>query len=203
MIWFMISFPSELLIAHEACAIEWGSFIFSHSPPYRKNRPASFNWGKTPTAKFSIISRWEFTSTWILLVIWHNPDSHTEWHFVSVGNVWIGTRAQQNPRQDEIKDKHPHLRTVFMGLFTGSCGHASFWRMETQFNGQGRLTAPSNPAFICTNASRQRLWEETAVTLREHLLGSHSLSLKHLVMSILLSSLCLQKRVASSNLASK
>lgn len=128
-------------------------YFFSYSPPYRKHRPASFNWGKTPTAKFSIISQWEFTSTWILVVIWHNPASHTEGHFVGVGNVWTGRRAQQTPCQGEIRRQTPTFANSVHGPV-----HRLVWahvllKDGDTFNGEERLTAPSNPAFICTNAA--------------------------------------------------
>lgn len=153
-----------------------GALLFFHTPfpPYRKLRPASFNWGKTPTAKFSVTSQWEFTSTWVAVVTQHNPASHTEGHFVGVGNVWMGRGVQENPCQSEIERGTP----AFAGGAHGPVHRHVLPKDGDTFNGQDRLTVSSTPAFVCTNAAGQRFWEGTAGTLRVHLLRPHSLSLK-------------------------
>lgn len=157
-----------------------GALLFFHTPfpPYRKHRPASFNWGKTPTAKFSITSQWEFTSTWVAIVTWHNPASHTEGYFVGLESVWMGRRVQENPRQSEIERGTPAFANSVHGPV-----HRLMWahvlpKDGDTFSGQDRLTASSLPAFVCTNGAGQRFWEGTAGTLRVHLWRSPSLSLK-------------------------
>lgn len=134
--------------------------------------------GKTPTAKFSITSQWEFTSTWVAIVTWHNSASHTEGYFVGLENVWMGSRVQENPRQSKIERETPAFANSVHGPV-----HRLMWahvlpKDGDTFSGQDKLTASSTPAFVCTNGAEQRFWEGTAGTLRVHLLRSPSLSLK-------------------------
>lgn len=75
-----------------------GALLFFHTPfpPYRKHRPASFNWGKTPTAKFSITSQWEFSSTWVASYLAQSSQPH--WRvFCWLGECLDGEEGSGKP----------------------------------------------------------------------------------------------------------
>lgn len=185
-----------------------GRFYFSHSlppTPFTKHTPASFNWGKTPTAKFSITSQWEFSN------IWAAQASQPHCSVFCWCGKCLSAEESSEKHMAEWNQKRNTEQTVFMGLFLWA--KTICQKDEGVSSGQDRFTTFSMCIYVllflvfgCTNAAGQRFWERSTGNLTVCLLwtmpGLVLCAWRHLGVSILLKSLCPQDMTAAYNLAS-
>lgn len=187
-----------------------GLFYFSHSlppTPFTKHTPASFNWGKTPTAKFSITSQWEFSN------IWATQTSQPHCSVFCWCGKCLSAEESSGKHMAEWNQKRNTEQTMFMGLFMWA--KTICQEDEGVFNGQDRFTTFSIYTYICIyiyiciifpcfwlhKCSRAEVWDRSTgkltVCLPWTVPGLVLCAWRHLWISMLLKSLCPQDMTAT------